>query len=161
VYDALQQGGLRFPRASEVLAARDGAPSRLDDLAAVMRAHGYTDGMGRILEEDGLRSWITADLAAMVEAAHAIGALALIAHPGRGDGFARFDAEQLDQLRATIPIDGLEARHPSHTAERVEVFLEYAGAHRLLVSAGSDSHARQARCPSGIPPSRVASCRGG
>ena len=83
-------------------------------------------------------------------------ALALIAHPGRGDGFARFDAEQLDRLRATIPIDGLEVRHPAHTSEQGEDFLAYARTHRLLVSAGSDSHGPPGILPITYP---AASCR--
>src|SRR5258707_1676447 len=95
--------------------------------------------MGRALRDAG-REYIPAAPGAIVEAAHASGALALIAHPGRGDGFARFDAAQLDRLRAAIPIDGLEARHPTHTPAQGEDFLAYARRHRLLVSAGSDSH---------------------
>jgi 3',5'-nucleoside bisphosphate phosphatase len=138
-YEALQRAGYRFPRAGEVLASRDGELRQFDDLVALLRAHDYADGLGHALDEAGFQ-WITADLGAIVEAAHAIGALALIAHPGRGDVFVRLDAGRLDHLRAIVPIDGLEARHPSHTPEQVEDFLAYARSHGLLVSAGSDSH---------------------
>ncbi|HEU5349857.1 MAG TPA: hypothetical protein VFU63_14700 [Ktedonobacterales bacterium] len=72
---------------------------------------------------------------------------ALIAHPGQGNGFARFDAKQLDRPRATVPIDGFETRHPSHSPEQVADFLAYASAHDLLVSAGPDSHG-----PPGVMP---------
>jgi len=150
VYDALQRSSYRFPRADEVLARRDSELQQLDDLRALLDAHGYTDGVGAALRAAGYE-WMTADLGAIVSAAHAMGALALIAHPGRGDGFARFDAEQLDRLRATIPIDGLEVRHPTHTPEQVEDFLAYARAHHLLVSAGSDSHGQPGVLPMAYP----------
>ncbi len=155
VYETLQRNGYRFPRANEILAECDGQPRQLDDVIALMRAHGYEDGMGQALKDAGF-NWITADLAAIVEATHATGALALIAHPGRGDGFARFDAEQLNRLRATIPIDGLEVRHPTHTPGQVEDFLAYAHAHRLLVSSGSDSHGPPGAMPIQYP---AAFCR--
>jgi predicted metal-dependent phosphoesterase TrpH len=138
-FAALQRNGYRFPRASELLPLQNGEPRQIDELLALMEGHGYTEGVGPALRGAGF-NWITADLATIVEAAHANGALAIIAHPGRGDGFARFDDEQLDCLQATIPIDGLEARHPSHTPEQIESFLAYASAQGLLVSAGSDSH---------------------
>jgi predicted metal-dependent phosphoesterase TrpH len=159
VYAALSRAGYQFPRAGEVLAERGGEPHQFDDLVDLMEAHSYTEGIGRALKDAGAElgaEFITADLGAIVEAAHASGALALIAHPGRGDGFARFDAAQLDRLRAAIPIDGLEARHPTHTPEQIEDFLAYARRHRLLVSAGSDSHG-----PPGVLPIKhpAASCR--
>lgn len=150
VYDALQRHGYRFPRAEEVLAQRDGELRQLDDLLALLRAHDYTEGIGTALKEAGYE-WMNADLGAIVAAAHAMGAVALIAHPGRGDGFAHFDAAQLDRLRSTVPIDGLEARHPTHTPEQVEDFLAYARAHQLLVSAGSDSHGPPGTLPIKYP----------
>jgi predicted metal-dependent phosphoesterase TrpH len=39
-----------------------------------------------------------------------------------------------------VPIDGLEAYYPAHTAEQTAMYLEYVRKHRLLVSSGSDSH---------------------
>ena len=151
VYDALRRGDYRFPRASEVLPEEQhGEPRQLDDLIALMRAHGYAEGIGPALRGAGYQ-WISADPAAIVEAAHAAGALALIAHPGRGDGFVRLDAGQLDGLRAIAPVDGLEARHPTHTPEQVEDFVAYARAHNLLVSAGSDSHGPPSTMPIKYP----------
>lgn len=76
----------------------------------------------------------------VVEAAHQCGGVALVAHPGRSDGFATFDVALLDQFRAEIPIDGIEVHYPRHTPEQVEMYQDYADQHRWLVSAGSDSH---------------------
>lgn len=155
-YAALRRDGYHFPRAAEVLPAdQDGQPVQLDDLVALMRAHGYTDGLGAAINGAGFQ-WMTADPAAIVAAAHAMGALAIIAHPGRGDGFVRLDAEQLDRLRATIPIDGIEAYYPAHSPEQVESFLAYARAHGQLVSAGSDAHGPHKTLPIKHP---AATCR--
>lgn len=150
VYDALQRNGYHFPRAAEVLADQGGEPRQLTDLIALMLAHGYAERTRPALKDAGFQ-WATADLAAIIEAAYAMGALALKAHPGRGNGFVRFDAEQLDRLRATIPIDGLEARHPTHAPEQVEDFVAYARTHNLLVSAGSDSHGNPDALPIKYP----------
>lgn len=154
-YTTLWRNGYQFPRASELLAQQGGEPAQLDDLFALMKGHGYTEGAGPAIKAAGF-TWITADLGEIVEAAHASGALALIAHPGRGDGFARFDTTQLDRLRAEVPIDGLEVRHPTHAPDQVEEFIAYASAHDLLMSAGSDSHG-----PPGVLPIkyRADSCR--
>ncbi len=154
-YAALAKQGLSFPRAAEVLAEHGESgegdqPRTLDHLVAMLRAHGYTEGLGPLLDEAGFQ-WITADPGAIVEAAHASGALALIAHPGRGDGFVRFDAAALDRLRATIPIDGFEARHSTHTPAQVDAFVAYARDHHLLVSAGSDSHGPPGQMPIKYP----------
>jgi 3',5'-nucleoside bisphosphate phosphatase len=78
---------------------------------------------------------------AVVDAVHRCGGVALIAHPGRTDGYATFDADLLDQFSAEIPIDGIEVYYPRHTAEQVELYQAYAREHDWLVSAGSDSHA--------------------
>lgn len=80
---------------------------------------------------------------AVVEATHASGGVALIAHPGRTDGYATFDAALLDQFRAEIPIDGIEVYYPRHKPEQVTLYRMYAEEHAWLMSAGSDSHKPQ------------------
>lgn len=77
---------------------------------------------------------------AVVDAVHRCGGVALIAHPGRTDGFATFDADLLDQFRSEIPIDGIEVYHPRHTPEQTALYQTYADQHGWFVSAGSDSH---------------------
>jgi predicted metal-dependent phosphoesterase TrpH len=56
------------------------------------------------------------------------------------DGFVTFDVELLDQFRQEASIDGLEVYYPLHTPAQTEMYREYAQRHRLLTSAGSDSH---------------------
>lgn len=82
----------------------------------------------------------TADIADVVRAGRQSGGVCLIAHPGRGDMWLRFDEQLLDELRSEVPIDGLETHYPKHTPEQTEMYVAYAQEHHLLTSSGSDSH---------------------
>lgn len=118
-----------------------------DALVTLLEAHGYGLGRpsaggpsaGEIVMAAGC-AFATNDPAAVVEAAHQGGAVCLLAHPGRGDGFVTYDAELLDQFRHEVPIDGLEVYYPLHTPAQTAMYQEYAQRDRLLTSAGSDSH---------------------
>ena len=112
------------------------------ELAALLKKHGYGTGKtspGAIMADAGF-FWATNDIAAVVNAAHRSGAVCLIAHPGRGEGFICYDMNLLDELRQEVPIDGFEVYYPAHTPEQIAMYLEYAQKHRLLISSGSDSH---------------------
>jgi predicted metal-dependent phosphoesterase TrpH len=76
----------------------------------------------------------------VVDAAHKDGGVAIIAHPGREDGFVTYDADVFDELRKVAPFDGIEAHYPVHTEAQTAKYLKYAKRHKLLVSSGSDSH---------------------
>jgi 3',5'-nucleoside bisphosphate phosphatase len=111
-------------------------------LVALLKKLGYGTGettAGAIITEAGFQ-WVTTDIAAVVDATHRGGGVCLIAHPGRGEGYTRYDASMLDQLRQEVPIDGYEVYYPAHTPEQIAMYLEYARKHRLLTSSGSDSH---------------------
>jgi 3',5'-nucleoside bisphosphate phosphatase len=47
--------------------------------------------------------------------------------------------------------EGMKVYYPSHTLERTEQFRAYVDAHRLLVSAGSDSHGPHGQLPIKYP----------
>jgi 3',5'-nucleoside bisphosphate phosphatase len=83
---------------------------------------------------------MTHDPAAIVEAAHQSGAVCILAHPGRRDGFVCYDHALLDELREEAAIDGIEVYYPLHTPEQTALYEAYARQHGLLISAGSDSH---------------------
>lgn len=156
--DELERQGYALPRRAEVLAASGGVPRQPQDLAELLRAHGHArpgERVGPLLEQAGF-VWMTNELAAIVEAAHASGAVCLLAHPGRGDGFTTFDPDMLDELRLTIPIDGLEVEYPLHTAAQRAQYRAYAERHGLLMSAGSDSHGPDGQLPIPYP---AAACR--
>ncbi len=120
------------------------------DNGRLLREHGYVADWQtslRMIREAGFRT-IMADMAQTVEAAHRSGAVCLIAHPGRREqNFTFYDADLLDQLRAEIPIDGIEVYHPYHSPEIVKTYLEYVHKHHLLLSTGSDSHSIPGRMP--------------
>ena len=144
VYANLQRKGVSLPEDPQVLANILAMPSpeQPHGLVALLKSLGYGQGepsAGRLVQEAGC-AYASNDLAAVVEAGHQCGALCLVAHPGRGDGFVDFDAPLLDELRQEVPIDGLEAFYPRHAPARTEMFCEYARRHDLLVSCGSDSH---------------------
>ncbi len=142
VYDKLQQQGYAFsPDALSAMLAKP-SPRQPHALVALLKEHGYGLGepsAGKILLGAGC-AFATNEPAAVVKAAHQSGAVCLLAHPGRGDGFVTFDVQLLDQFRQDAPIDGLEVYHPLHTPAQTAMYREYAQRHNLLISAGSDSH---------------------
>ena len=142
VYENLQRQGYVF--SSDALSDILAQPGLEQPFALVdlLKEHGY--GLGepsaRKLVMDAGFKFETNEPAAIVEAAHQSGAVCLLAHPGRGDGFVNFDIELLDKFRREAPIDGLEVHYPLHTPAQTDMYQEYAQLHHLLVSAGSDSH---------------------
>jgi 3',5'-nucleoside bisphosphate phosphatase len=142
VYANLLRKGYEFPHQQEVLRESGGEPLQANDLVRLVEEHGYgtdKESAWKIVFDAGY-FYATNDIAAVVDAAHRCGGVCLIAHPGRGGDFTRYDISLLDQLRQEVPIDGFEAYYPDHTAEQITMYLEYARKHRLVVSSGSDSH---------------------
>lgn len=142
VYEEVLRHGYAFPRQAEVLGEKYGQPLTMKDIGRLMIAHGFSTGPGsidQILADAGFY-FATNDIAEVVATAHRSGAVCLIAHPGRGGDFMCYDAALLDELRREVPIDGIEAHYPLHTPEQTAMYLEYAQAHGLFVSSGSDSH---------------------
>jgi predicted metal-dependent phosphoesterase TrpH len=150
VHDELLRRGYTFPREEEVLADNGGKLNRPADNGRLLREHGYASDWQtalKMIREAGFRS-IMADMAETVDAAHRSDAVCLIAHPGRREhGFTFYDPELLDQVRAEIPLDGIEIYHPYHSPQIIEIYLEYVRKHNLLFSTGSDSHCIPSRMP--------------
>jgi 3',5'-nucleoside bisphosphate phosphatase len=153
VFENLRRKGYRFPDPQEGgttdgespdLTALLEQPSAQQPhaLAVLLRARGYATEetpAGHLITEAGFE-WATTDIAAVVDAAHQSGGVCLIAHPGRGEYWIRYDVSLLDQLRQEAPIDGLEVYYPAHTPEQTAMYLAYAQKHNWLISSGSDSH---------------------
>lgn len=150
VYEKLLQQGHTFPRKDEILAKNGGKLRLPGDNIALLRAHGYAPDWAsamRMITEAGYRS-IKVDMAEAIEATHRSGGVCLIAHPGRREpGFTFYSPELLDEVRAQLPLDGIEVYHPMHTPEMVSAYLAYARQHHLLQSTGSDSHSLPSRMP--------------
>ncbi len=157
VYENLRRRGYTFPNPQERVKERGGEPQQLHELIALLekpgsqqpheliallKNSGYVTGEtspGEMITDAGF-FFATNDIAAVVDAAHRSGGVCLIAHPGRGGEFTRYDVSLLDRLRQEVPIDGFEVYYPAHTPEQIAMYLEYARKHRLLTSSGSDSH---------------------
>jgi 3',5'-nucleoside bisphosphate phosphatase len=150
VHDELLHRGYAFPREEEVLAEHGGKLCRPGDNGRLLREHGYAGDWQtalKIIREAGFRS-IMADMAETVDAAHRSGAVCLIAHPGRREqNFTFYDTPLLDELRAEVPIDGIEVYHPYHSPEIVKAYLDYVRKYDLLLTTGSDSHCIPGRMP--------------
>lgn len=142
VYQNLVQSG-HLPRydEAELASILNSTTSRQPHLLFDLFVHhnpGVTDEFGTM--KDAGHKLCTNPTDAVVEAIHRSGGVALIAHPGRTDGFATFDSDLLNQVRTEIPIDGIEVYYPLHTLDQIELYQAYASQHGWLISAGSDSH---------------------
>ena len=140
VYENLLRKGYTFhghPKALSAILEKPGA-QQPKELVSLLKTTGE-ESARKIVWEAGC-TFATNDLAEIVQASHRSGAVCLLAHPGRQDGFVTYDVDLLDTLGQEIPIDGLEVYYPAHTPEQTAMFLEYAQGHNLLISSGSDSH---------------------
>jgi predicted metal-dependent phosphoesterase TrpH len=148
VYGNLQKIGYLFLHSHELEALLEKPSAQQPhELMVLLKKQGYGTGepsAKKLLTDAGF-FWATNDIAAVVDAAHQSGAVCLIAHPGRGDGFTCYDTLMFDTLRRQVPIDGLEVYYPAHTPEQIAMYREYAKMHHLLISSGSDSHGPEKR----------------
>jgi len=136
-----RQGYALSPDALPAILARPSS-QQPHALVSLLREHGYGRGhpsAGDIAMAAGC-TFVANEPTAVVEAARQSGAVCLLAHPGKRDGFVTYDLRLLDEFRREVPIDGLEVHHPAHTAAQTAMYREYARHHHLLISAGSDSH---------------------
>lgn len=150
VHDRLLREGYQFPRQEEVLASNQGKLRRPADNVTLLLEHGYVPNRSaglKMMTDHGFVS-ILANMAEVVDATHRSGGVNLIAHPGRREqNFTFYDLDLLNQVRADMPLDGIEVYHPYHTPELVEMYLGYVKENGLLLSTGSDSHSHPGRMP--------------
>ena len=142
ICENLRKIGISFPQDElDVLLAKPSA-QQPHELFALLKRRGYGTGEtdADTLIMDAGFSWATNDIAAVVDAVHRSGAVCLLAHPGKGEGYTCYDVDLLDELRRQVPIDGFEVYHPTHTPEQLIMYRDYAEKHHLLTSSGSDSH---------------------
>lgn len=135
----LRKGYALDPQDLERMLVKPAAQQLPELLALAKKIIKDEKAIGRTLLDGGF-TYMTHDPATIVEAAQQSGAVCILAHPGRSDGFVSYDRALLDELRCAAHIDGIEAFYPVHTAEQTAMYREYARYHHLLISAGSDSH---------------------
>lgn len=95
------------------------------------------EGFDRFLNP-GRPAWVhkaTVEIDTAIDAIHAAGGLAFLAHPGLNKNLRR----QFDIL-LEYPFDGIEAYHVSHSQPRTSEYERIAQTRGLLVSGGSDCH---------------------
>lgn len=150
VHAELLRQDYAFPHEAEVLARQGGRVMRPIDNARLLVEHGYAAEIKQALEmvrEAGYVQ-VTAPLVEAVAAAHASGAVAVLAHPGRGGGeIHRYEPDLIEAVLAEVPLDGIEVYYPLHTAAQGAAYEALAQERGLLVSAGSDSHGPRQRLP--------------
>ena len=79
----------------------------------------------------------TTPLFEAIDAVHADGGLAIIAHPFEYDGLQPIDKfleEVIDK------VDGIECFHPSATSENSKLLVEITNKHNKIITGGSDFH---------------------
>ncbi|GAB4129974.1 MAG: PHP domain-containing protein [Roseiflexaceae bacterium] len=77
----------------------------------------------------------------VIQVAHHVRGLAVLAHPGRSRGIYAIPATAEDVASmAAAGLDGIEVFYPAHSPAEQERLYALARTHHLLVSGGSDSH---------------------
>ncbi len=99
VCENLRKIGIAFPNPHELdaLLTKPSA-QQPHELVALLKRLGYGTGepsAGTLITGAGFL-WATNEIATVVDAAHRSGAVCLIAHPGRGEGYTCYDAHLLD-----------------------------------------------------------------
>lgn len=136
----LQAKGLPIDEAAVMEITGGSAPGRIH-LARVLHANGAVSTV-----QEAFDRWLKAGRSGFVaipkvsceravEAIHAAGGLAFIAHPGLGAHTRKL----LPHLLA-LPFDGIEVYHSRHNAALAVEFLALARERGLLVTGGSDCH---------------------
>ena len=140
VFEQLLSAGYQLqPEELQAMLKKPAAQQVHELVALVTKYRQGEKPVGRTLLDAGF-AYMTHEPATIVDAAHESGAVCILAHPGRSEGFVCYDVALLDELRQQAPIDGIEAHYPLHSPEQIAMYLDYAAKHDLLVSSGSDSH---------------------
>lgn len=135
--------GIALERAEvEAQAGVEGALGRMH-VARALLARGVTtsvqEGFDRFIRK-GRKAFVpkkAMKCAEAIDLIHEAEGVAILAHPGLGNGL-----EPLLPRLLRLPLDGIEVYHVSHTAGHVTSFTQVALEHDLLISGGSDCHGR-------------------
>lgn len=137
---ALRREGYDLPSLDEAIGGRPPLPIYV--MSALLRDGVVESVLAAnqfVTNRLGIPFYIDVPLREAVDAAHASGGLAVLAHPGRLEP-EPLDEERLARMLREAPLDGLEVYYPTHTPAQLELYQRLADAHDLLRSCGSDSH---------------------
>lgn len=130
-----------------------GRAPNVADVAAALARHNQLPGRvpGEGDEEAGMRYLLTrlpgayrpVGVDEVIAVAHSLGAVAVLAHPGRSKGIYAVPADDADvEALVEAGLDGIEVyyNYPAGAAEKHAFYADLAAKYGLLVSGGSDSH---------------------
>ena len=83
-----------------------------------------------------------------IEIIHALGGVAVLAHPGR---IVSLDREKLISDLKKLGLDGIEAFYTTHTERETEGFCALAKKYGLIFTGGSDTHVEDTTHAIGTP----------
>ena len=124
----------------EVLRLSEHGAAGRPHLARALLQRGYVktpeEAFARFIGDQGpcFVKGATLTPATAVEFIRAAGGVSSLAHP------ARFVPDDWLPELVAAGIEGIEAYHPDHSASTAERYRQYAEAHQLLVTGGSDAH---------------------
>jgi len=118
--------------------SRYGRPQIADAMVEKGYVASFTEAFDRYLGTDGTAyvPYYKIDALHAIALIHAAGGTAIIAHPGLQN------RDELVKKLIGEGIDGIEIIHPEHPDELVVHYTAMATTHNLLVTGGSDYHAR-------------------
>ncbi len=79
------------------------------------------------------------DTREVLQLIHSAGGIAVLAHP------YTYHSEALLEELVTLGLDGVEVYHPHHSQQQIDALLDFASAHNLLITGGSDFHGMYSR----------------
>lgn len=142
---ALQEIGVDVTL-DEIRRVAAGAPIGRPHMASVLVTKGYAKSINDAFKKylglgaPAYRRKDTLDADRAIDAIHAAGGLAVLAHPIQ----LRYqDADHLESIvRALVDVglDGLEIWHPDHSAANVRTYADLSERYALLKTGGSDFH---------------------
>ena len=109
---------------------------------ALMEA-GYTDSLygdvfRKLFSSHGGCAYVPVeypDVREVIDLIHSAGGLVVLAHP-----YVYDSVDLMKDLTAEGLLDGIEVWHPSNDEERISTLKEFAQAHNLLMTGGTDFH---------------------
>lgn len=136
----LESHGRFIPSLGDVAMGMPLTPHRVFT-AMIQNGHGNNLYQAHnIVRSLGEPAMVDLPLDEVVRAAHESGAITIVAHPGRNEGAGFLREPELNEMLATIPIDGVEAHYRSYKDPDTQLYRNWAEANGLVVSSGSDSH---------------------
>ena len=105
----------------------------------------FGDTYQKLFSSHGGRAYIPVeypDVDEVIDLIHSAGGLAVLAHPYTYDSI-----DLMHQLVEQKKLDGVEVWHPRNNAEQTAYLQDFANAHHLLMTGGSDFHGMYTNSP--------------